>query len=519
MGAMRKIEKMKYPNEVAEKAKIHKSYKQPSEDMAQTVVDEFLPLCDIPHPSGHVDDMRQYLLDWGKKNKIETALDESGCVYMDIPATQGCEDFPKLIFQAHFDMVAVASKENHDFDPLTSPIVPIVDEDEGVIHTGWKTSLGADDGHGVATMLALAKMDKNSSGVKHGALRLIFTYDEETTLQGCKLLNPEVVDSKYIINLDSIYVGMIITSAAGGFYATARKKMSRMAPGKKSNVLSLEVWGLNGGHSGADIHLNRGNTLAILSDFFEACLAESINFNIRYIKSGILMNAIPAKMLAEVVIGYHDAQRAEEIAEEVIAAAKEKYSDGNLLEYKLEIREASELPVLSISDSMKIYYLLTMLPIGVIEKFSDGQVRTSNNVGLLEIYDDVLNCEILYRSTDADKIKNAIQTIQDVCEDNDIDFGIETIFAAWPKAEDNPLKDLFAEGFAETSEIEVDTLDIHAGLENGYLLRKRPDAVMTSIGCDVVNEHSRKETMFTKSLPAYCASILYVLQNANKLQN
>ena len=279
-------------------------------------------------------------------------------------------------------------------------------------------------------MLALANLKKTAKDAKHGPIRLLFTYDEETTLEGCRLLNPEVVDSKYIINLDSIFVGMIITSAAGGFYATARKKMRRMAPGKKTNVLSIEIWGLSGGHSGADIHLNRGNTLAILRDFFEACLAESINFNIRYIKSGILMNAIPAKMLAEVVVGYHDAQRAEEIAEGVIAAAKQKYSDGKSLEFKIELREASELPVLSISDSMKIYYLLTMLPIGVIEKFRDGQVKTSNNVGLLEIYDDVLNCEILYRSTDRNKIKAAIQTIHEVCEDNDLDFGIETIFAA-----------------------------------------------------------------------------------------
>ena len=141
------------------------------------------------------------------------------------------------------------------------------------------------------------------------------------------------------------------------------------------------------------------------------------------------MNAIPAKMLAEVVVGYHDAARAEEIAQAVIDDAIKKYSDGDSLEYRLEVREASDLPVLSISDSMKIYYLLTMLPIGVIEKFFDGQVKTSNNVGLLEIYDDVLNCEILYRSCDNNRIKEAMQTIIDVCNDNNINFGVETIFA------------------------------------------------------------------------------------------
>lgn len=140
------------------------------------------------------------------------------------------------------------------------------------------------------------------------------------------------------------------------------------------------------------------------------------------------MNAIPSKMLAELVVGYHDAEKAARIAEDVIDMAKAKYSDAASLEYNIEIREASDIPVLSISDSMKIYHLLTMLPIGVIQTYPDGQVKTSNNVGLLEIYDDVLNCEILFRSTDPEELKLAVRTILDVSLDNDIDFMIETIF-------------------------------------------------------------------------------------------
>ena len=140
------------------------------------------------------------------------------------------------------------------------------------------------------------------------------------------------------------------------------------------------------------------------------------------------MNAIPSKMLAELVVGYHDAEKAARIAEDIIDMAKAKYSDGASLEYNIEIREASDIPVLSISDSMKIYHLLTMLPIGIIETYDDGQVKTSNNVGLLEIYDDVLNCEILFRSTDPEQLKHAVRTILDVSLDNDIDFMIETIF-------------------------------------------------------------------------------------------
>lgn len=225
------------------------------------------------------------------------------------------------------------------------------------------------------------------------------------------------------------------------------------------------------------------------------------------------MNAIPAKMLAELVVGYKEAERAKQIAEEVIAEAKQKYSDGSSLEYNVELRPASAKPVLSISDSMKIYHLLTMLPIGIIEKFKNGQVKTSNNVGLLEIYDDVLHCEILYRSTSKEALTEATRIIMEVSVDNDIDFVVESIFPPWPKAETNPLNDLIAEAFCKTCNIEVDTLDIHAGLETGYLIRKKPNLIMSSIGCDVINEHTRKETFYTKSLPVFCASILYVLEH------
>lgn len=509
-----KIEMMKYPNEVAQNAVINSEYKDIAEKFSDTLIEEFLELCKIPHPSGHVEKMREYLLNWGKEHNIETNLDSSGCVYMDIPPSEDGQDIPNIIFQAHYDMVAVGAKDNKTFDPITSPIEPVYDKEEGVIHTKWKTSLGADDGNGIALALALAKMNNEGQlTIKHGKIRLLFTYDEETTLQGCKLLNQEVLDADYLINLDSVYVGMIITSAAGGFYATAKKSMGRIEPGKKSNVLALDIWGLTGGHSGRDINLNRGNTMAILTDLMTALLNEGINFNIRNVKSGLLMNAIPSKMQAEFVVGYHDIEKAIEVTNKVIEDAKNKYSDGKSLECKIEAREASSKPVLSISDSMKIYHILTMLPIGVIDRFEDGNVETSNNVGILDIHDDILNCEILYRSTDENKLKKAINTMTDTCIQNDIDFGIEALFPAWAKNNNNKLNDLIGESYLKTSDIEIASLDIHAGLECGYFSRKRPDISMACIGCDIIDNHSRKETMFTKSIPVYCASILYLLSH------
>lgn len=509
---------MTYPNKIAADASINPKYKDVAKYLSNEIINEFLELCKIPHPSGHVQKMRDYLLHWGLEHGVETSLDSSGCIYMDIPASKDCENVPKIILQCHFDMVAVAAVGNNNFNPITSPIKPFLDKENNCIHTKWHTSLGADNGHGIATCLALIKLHDNEKfNFPHGPIRFLFTYDEETTLQGCKLLNKDVLDAKYLINLDSISVGTIVTSAAGGFAASANKKFETLNSGDKTNTLKIKIWGLTGGHSGTDINMGRANTLALLTEYLDKLLYNSINFNFKFIHTGILMNAIPAKMDAELVFGYHDVKRAKEIAEKCIHDAIEKYSDGMSLEYDLKILESDNSEILSISDSMKIHAILKMLPMGVINTFDNGLPKTSNNVGLMRIEDGMLHSEFLFRSADKDEINRAAQIMTKTSFDTGIDFTIECIFPAWPKLEKNPLNETILKSYVEACGFMGDTLDIHAGLETGYLAMKRPDIIMASIGCDIVNEHTRKETFFIDSLPAYCASLLYTLENLNMI--
>lgn len=132
---MQKIEKLKYPNVVAEEAVISDQYKDASQLFTKYMIDEFLELSKIPRPSGHVEKIRKYLFDFGKKLNLQTYLDKSGCVYIDIPASDNCENIPKIILQSHMDMVAVAAKEYTEYDPLTTPIYPFVDQQNNCIHT------------------------------------------------------------------------------------------------------------------------------------------------------------------------------------------------------------------------------------------------------------------------------------------------------------------------------------------------------------------------------------------------
>lgn len=239
---MQKVEKMKYPNTIVENATISDEYQEMANIMAKNIIDEFIDLCKIPHPSGLPEPMREYLYNWGVKHNLDTKIDDSGCVFIEIPATPGAEDIDKVVFQAHFDMVAVADRANTSFDPKTTPIVPIYDEQEGVIHTGWNTSLGADDGAGVATCLAIARLDEDpKTRFEHGPIKIILTYDEESTMEGVKRLDKDAIDTKYLINLDSVSAGMVITSCAGAFSGTIKKKFDTVLPGKKSNVLAIEI--------------------------------------------------------------------------------------------------------------------------------------------------------------------------------------------------------------------------------------------------------------------------------------
>lgn len=225
------------------------------------------------------------------------------------------------------------------------------------------------------------------------------------------------------------------------------------------------------------------------------------------------MNAIPAKLNAELVVGHNDAEDARRIIEEVLIETRSQYSDGKNMEFDIEIREASNKPVLSISDSTKIFKLLTMFPIGLISTFPSGEPKTSNNMGVLEINNDELYAEVLYRSNDDSTVNDALRTMLQTCFDYDYDFTVESLFPTWNKQESNVLSDLMCEAFEKVCNLEAKILDIHAGLETGYFAKQNPDLVMISLGPDIVNEHSRKETLFTKTLPHYSATILYLLSH------
>lgn len=192
-------------------------------------------------------------------------------------------------------------------------------------------------------------------------------------------------------------------------------------------------------------------------------------------------------------------------------------SDGMLLHNSFEVLDVSNEQVLDNSDSLRLLNVLTHLPTGVIESFDNGHPKTSNNIGYLDLSQDHVVGRFLYRSVDNDKIIEVCSSFNNRCIKDQVDFTIEGIFPTWPRKENNPLNALILESYEKACGFIGDTLDVHSGLETGYLAKKNPDLIIATLGCDVVNEHTRKETLFTKSIPAYIASLLYILENLHQI--
>ena len=259
-----------------------------------TIFDE---ITKIPRPSKKEEKIRQFILDFAKAHNLEAKTDAVGNVAINIPATPGCENAPKVILQGHMDMVCESNDKSFDF--TTTPITTIV-EGEWVRADG--TTLGADNGIGVAAGLALLT-DPN---VKHGPVEALFTMDEETGMTGAFNIGEGMIDGDILINLDSEDDAEIFVGCAGGVDTVCTFKYNRTFAPKDFHYLKISVLNGQGGHSGGDIHLGRANANKLLCRFLfdvsrnhEVVLSE--------IDGGNLRNAIPRA--AHAVVGVHASKK------------------------------------------------------------------------------------------------------------------------------------------------------------------------------------------------------------------
>lgn len=390
-----------YPNTIAEKAVISDKYKEISNTLSESAINEFLQITKIPRETANMDGIRNYIINWAKANNKTATLDSSGCIYIDVPASVGHEQDKNLILQAHMDMVVTTDPSYTNFDKATTGIDAVYDKEAGMIYSrDRKTSLGADDGQGLGLCLAIAK---NDTKFEHGPIRLLFTYDEETTMQGAKTVSADVINADYFINFDNSPCGFAATSAAGVLPIEFTKKYPTAAPTEKgaSQNMTFKVDGLKGGHAGTDIEKGNASASVILTKYLNELKDKKIHFRIVSIDCGQAHNAIPTNMTLTLNVNKKHEEEARQAFEDVCNQIKKECPNDNGLNSEIAITDASGM-FPSQQDSEKIQDILNCLPNGIIEKDEKYKdvVSKSCNVGIIRFGDGQLYVRASYRSSD-----------------------------------------------------------------------------------------------------------------------
>lgn len=255
----------------------------------------FTKLTGIPRPSHHEEKISKFLYDWAVEKGYNAVQDENLNVMFDVPATSGKEALPLVALQVHMDMVAVG-EDGKDFDPLNDPIKPIRDDKAGTV-TADGTSLGADDGAGIATIMTLLESD-----AEHGPLRIIITTNEEDGLTGTFNMDPEWVKApKYLINVDAEDSNAMTVSTASADIVSGSKEVETNEP-RGNMALTVSISGLKGGHSGVEIDKGRCNATVALGTFLTELSNQNFAFDIASMEGGSAPNDIPNKASCVIVI-------------------------------------------------------------------------------------------------------------------------------------------------------------------------------------------------------------------------
>ena len=474
----------------------------------------FAEISKIPRASKKEKEISDWLVKFAKERKLKVIQDEHYNVIIKKKATEGYEDFSPLILQGHMDMVWEKNKDT-EFDFSTQGIELVIDGD---FLKANGTTLGADNG--IAIAYALAILD--SDDIKHPALEVVITTDEEDGMSGVANLDFDEFDGKTLINLDTEEYGEVYVSSAGGTRTETKFIFETKKIGNGYTPISIEVKGLSGGHSGAEIHKNLGNSIKILSEVLYH-LSKRYEMSLIHIDGGGKVNAIPREAVAEIAVkldgdSIDEFKKLAELAFENILKDF-KVSDKSPI-LAIEKIEEKNLGI-SLGDTLNIINFLHEVPNGVLEmsKHIEGLVETSINIGFIstEIVDGHVKIRIksLARSMANDPLNKLVEEITDLTRKHDANIKIAASNPSWEYKEDSKIRELIAKSFKEITGNEPVIKAIHAGLECGVFTQNIKGADVVSIGPNIYGAHTPEERMDIKSVDETWEWLLKILENYN----
>lgn len=461
--------------------------------------DYFKQICQIPRESGNEEGMRKYLLTWAKENNFKALQDRSGNIIVYCDATDGFENVSPVVLQGHMDMVCVKTPDSkHDFTKD-----PIEVYEDGDFLRAKDTSLGGDNGIAVAMTMALLT-DKSA---KHGPIEALFTFSEETGMDGAFNLDASLIKSRKLINLDSEEEGIIYIGCAGGVDITSSYKASLEEVPESWEPVEIKVGGLKGGHSGGEIHHQRLNAIWALSRMLCAIENSGKSFMLCEFDGGVRRNVIPSSASCKICI---PSDSKKEIMTSVLSEfdlIKEefKFQDSDFFNEhhcsKCNADVTKPNKALSASDSKKIIKALFTCPHGVsaMSQAVKGIVETSDNIAIAKLDKDVMNVEISVRSLiDSAKYSLAYR-IRNILESLGYEVNIGGSYPSWSPNPDSKLATFCAKAWKDSTGKDAVVTSIHAGLECGVINSLIEGMDSVSIGPDLFDVHSVNEHLSISS--------------------
>ena len=467
---------------------------------------KFADLNAVPRPSKKEERVIEFIKNFGNKLKLETIVDKVGNVIIKKPATSGMENRKAVVLQSHLDMV---HQKNNDtkFDFDTQGIEMFVDGD-WVRAKG--TTLGADNGLGVATIMAILESDT----IPHPALEALFTIDEETGMTGAKGLEPGLLQGEILLNLDTEEDDEIGIGCAGGVDLTAKRSYKEEKTPEGSKAFKIILNGLKGGHSGMDIIKGLGNANKLVNRLLFS-VSENLDLRISEINGGGLRNAIPRE--SEAIVVMDDLQEKVlmfELESEIQKIKDEFFKlEPNLLVSITEVEVPEK--VMETKDQEAVLKAIYVAHNGVYRMSPEikGLVETSNNVARVEVKDGKVTVKCLTRSSVESSKDDLANGLRSGFELAGFQVEVSGDYPGWAPNRDSAiltvLDELYQTMFQEKAKIAA----CHAGLECGIIGNHYPEMDMISFGPTIHGAHSPDERASIKSSQKYWKFVLEILKN------
>ena len=481
----------------------------------------FYEITRIPRCSTHEDKIREYIKKEAEKLGFQTEVDAIKNLVVRIPSNRDSEGNKLgVVLQSHMDMVCEKNKNiQHDFssDPLKLKTIEI-DNEKWLTAEG--TTLGADNGVGIAYQLAIMKkIHDGSLDFDALDLDLLFTVDEERGLSGASQMDKNLISGKYLLNLDSEEDDRFTIGCAGGRVFKAEVNYEKeLISTPNLRAVKISISGLLGGHSGSDINKNRGNALKILTEIIWK-INSKYSILVNSLEGGNLTNAIPREAYAIFFLEKSQWNEVESFLKKITPNIKDLYegTDSNLVISIELLKDFTDQTAFSKDFQNKLIDLFYLIPNGPISLHptSVGLVHTSLNFAVVHTLENVIEFKVSTRSlaqydkdTLFEKLKTLLKTSGLV-----INIEIVTIYPSWPPVFNSKLTEISKQVYKNLFDKEVIIQAIHAGLECAFFSLYYPDMEMISLGPDVRGGHSPDERLNIRSVSKIWKFLLTLLKN------